>query len=320
MSKMEIGNIGFANTNSKVNLGNSNNTKPNASTDNSTNLHAAAGAADGPGAVQPVRIQLALDRMTVEQAIDMARQVQDAVEWIEVGTSLIKEFGIDSVRRMKEAFPDKVIVADIKTIDNAKYEFELCFRAGADVATVMAAAPDATLDLCMQTARNYGGMVMIDLLNVSPQRTMELQRYTEAVLCQHVSKDQQEHTGQLLGKGNQEYQQEHTGQALAKGVQEHHQERIGQALGEEVQEHRQKAAGTGSEMIQDIALAARPSIAAAGGITLETLRAILQDQPSVVIVGSAITKADDPARAARDIRSHITEVMQNMPKGVHTHD
>ncbi|WP_458120131.1 orotidine 5'-phosphate decarboxylase / HUMPS family protein [Paenibacillus sp. Z6-24] len=319
MSKLEIGKTGFTNTNSKVNLGNSNNAKPNASTDNSTNLHAGTDAADGLGAVQPVRIQLALDRMTIEQAVDMARQVQDAVEWIEVGTSLIKEFGMDSVRRMKEAFPDKVIVADIKTIDNAKYEFELCFRAGADVATVMAAAPDATLDLCMQTAQAHGGTVMIDLLNVSPQRTMELQRYTEAVLCQHVSKDQQEHTGQLLGKGNQEYQQEHTGQALAKGVQEH-QERIGQALGEEVHEHRQKVAGTENERSQDITLAACPSIAAAGGITLETLPAILQDQPSVVIVGSAITKADDPARAARDIRSRINEVMQNMPKGVHTHD
>ncbi|WP_052723920.1 orotidine 5'-phosphate decarboxylase / HUMPS family protein [Paenibacillus wulumuqiensis] len=316
MSKLEIGKTSFTNTSSKVNLGNSNNAKPNASTDNSTNLHAGTDAADGLDAAQPVRIQLALDRMTIEQAVDMAHQVQDAVEWIEVGTSLIKEFGMDSVRRMKEAFPDKVIVADIKTIDNAKYEFELCFRAGADVATVMAAAPDATLDLCMQTAQAHGGTVMIDLLNVSPQRTMELQRYTEAVLCQHVSKDQQEHTGQLLGKGVQEYQQEHTGQALAKGVQE----RIGQALGEEVQEHRQKVAGTESKMSQDIALAARPSIAAAGGITLETLPTILQAQPSVVIVGSAITKADDPARAARDIRSHINEVMQNMPKGVHTHD
>ncbi|WP_082208331.1 3-hexulose-6-phosphate synthase [Paenibacillus dauci] len=231
----------------------------------------------------PVRIQLALDRMTIEQAIDMAGQVQEDVDWIEVGTSLIKEFGMDSVRRMKEAFPHKVIVADIKTNDNAKYEFELCFRAGADVATVMASAPDATLDLCMQTAKSYGGIVMIDLLNVTPQRAEELQRYTEAVLCKHVSKDQQEHDGQALGRKSMPDLQ----------LQDTH------------------------SIDPDSTRRVHPSIAAAGGITLDTLPSILQDRPAVVIVGSAITQAAHPAAAAREIRSRITEVMQTTQKGAY---
>ncbi|WP_060532678.1 3-hexulose-6-phosphate synthase [Paenibacillus bovis] len=239
--------------------------------------------ADHLPAEAPVRIQLALDRMTIEEAIDMAGQVQAAVDWIEVGTSLIKEFGMESVRRIKEAFPDKVIVADIKTNDNARYEFELCYRAGADVATVMASAPDATLDLCMQTAQSHGGIIMIDLLNVTPQRVEELQRYTEAVLCQHVSKDQQEHHGQTLG-----------GQSIPDPQQ-------------------QDTHSIDSDSTQ----AARPSIAAAGGITLDTLPSILQDRPAVVIVGSAITKAAHPAAAAREIRSRITEVMQAMQKGAY---
>lgn len=216
---------------------------------------------------QPVRIQLALDRMTIQEAIHMAQQVEPYVEWIEVGTSLIKEFGIESVRQMKQAFPDKIIVADIKTFDNAKYEFELCFEAGADVATVMGAAPDATLELCMQTARKYNAQTMMDLLNVSPEKIHELEQYTDAVLCHHVSKDEQEHSGRVAGQKN-------------------------------LKQHNITSQSTNAN-------ARKPEIAVAGGITLDTLPTILQQSPAVIIVGSAITKASQPAEAAQHIRQCI---------------
>lgn len=218
---------------------------------------------------QPIRIQLALDRMTIAEAIAMAKQVEAYIDWIEVGTSLIKEFGIESVRQMKQAFPHKTIVADIKTFDNAKYEFELCFEAGADVATVMGAAPDATLALCMQTARQYQAQTMIDLLNVSSAKIHELEIYTEAVLCHHVSKDEQEHSGQVIG-------QQSTSQTQAP-----------------------------SDTQQTI----QPMIAMAGGITLTTLPTILQQAPSVIIVGSAITQASQPAQAAQAIRQQINHFL-----------
>jgi 3-hexulose-6-phosphate synthase len=60
------------------------------------------------------------------------------------------------VKPIKKAFPDKIIVADMKTFDNAKYEFELCFQAGADVATVMGAAPLVTVEACMDAAIQFG--------------------------------------------------------------------------------------------------------------------------------------------------------------------
>lgn len=52
-------------------------------------------------------IQLALDRLTISEAIRIAQLVEADIDWIEVGTSLIKEFGIDSVRQMRKAFPHK---------------------------------------------------------------------------------------------------------------------------------------------------------------------------------------------------------------------
>ena len=96
-----------------------------------------------------MNVQLALDRLTIEEAIKMGNIVREYVDWIEVGTSLIKEFGMESVKELRKAFPEKIIVADIKTFDNARYEFEMCYKAGADVATVMGAAPKVSIDTCL---------------------------------------------------------------------------------------------------------------------------------------------------------------------------
>uniref|UniRef100_UPI00046EB5CF orotidine 5'-phosphate decarboxylase / HUMPS family protein n=1 Tax=Paenibacillus zanthoxyli TaxID=369399 RepID=UPI00046EB5CF len=145
-----------------------------------------------------MKIQLALDRMSIEEAAAMVRRTEPYIDWIEVGTSLIKEFGMASVEALKREFPHKTIVADMKTFDNAKYEFELCYGAGADVATVMGAAPPVTVALCMDTARRMGKQVMIDLLHTSSEQQRELARHHGAIHCLHVSKDQQEGGGLRL--------------------------------------------------------------------------------------------------------------------------
>ncbi|HWL22666.1 MAG TPA: orotidine 5'-phosphate decarboxylase / HUMPS family protein, partial [Ureibacillus sp.] len=72
-----------------------------------------------------MKIQLALDRLSIEEAIQITREVEKSIDLIEVGTSLIKEFGMNAVSKIREAFPNKTIVGDIKTIDNAIYEFDL---------------------------------------------------------------------------------------------------------------------------------------------------------------------------------------------------
>lgn len=142
-----------------------------------------------------MKIQLALDRSTIQEAIEIAAKAEKAIEWIEVGTSLIKEFGVKSIYDIKNRFPDKTVVADIKTFDNAKYEFELCFRAGADIATVMGAAPPVTLRTCMDTAGQFGRQVMVDLLNTQAHQQAEIARLENIIVCQHISKDQQEEGG-----------------------------------------------------------------------------------------------------------------------------
>lgn len=142
-----------------------------------------------------MKIQLALDRFTISNAIKIAEEVRDYVKYIEVGTSLIKEFGMKSVKELRKAFPEKIIVADIKTFDNAKYEFEMCFNAGADIATVMGTAPKISIDNCIKVAERMDKQVMIDLLNTSKEQMKELCEYGNAIFCLHVSKDMQEFAG-----------------------------------------------------------------------------------------------------------------------------
>ena len=145
-----------------------------------------------------MQLQIALDRLALEEAVRLARSVAPYADSIEVGTSLTKEFGVQSVKRMRQALPDARILADIKTNDEARYEFELYYVAGADSATVMGSAPNATIKTCLDVARERNRQVMIDLLGTSDERQRELLAFREAIFGVHVSKDVQEASGQAV--------------------------------------------------------------------------------------------------------------------------
>ncbi|AIQ10858.1 orotidine 5'-phosphate decarboxylase / HUMPS family protein [Paenibacillus durus] len=273
-----------------------------------------------------MKIQLALDRMSIEEAAAMVRRTEPYIDWIEVGTSLIKEFGMASVEALKREFPHKVIVADMKTFDNAKYEFELCFSAGADVATVMGAAPPVTVALCVETARRMEKQVMIDLLHTSPEQQRELAQHPGAIHCLHVSKDQQEGGGRRLevaGGADAGHGSDPGAHGAAGGPSGCRAEAYGAAGGPSgdragvqgsagVREGSGEGAYGGDPGAEGVA---GLRIAAAGGITLESLPGLMALKPEVIIVGSAITKAPDPAQAAREFKERIREYSGKSQKG-----
>ena len=62
-----------------------------------------------------MRLQAAIDRVSLEQADEIIAQTAGYADIIEVGTSLIKDFGLEgSVRILKEKYPGQCILADIK--------------------------------------------------------------------------------------------------------------------------------------------------------------------------------------------------------------
>jgi len=140
-----------------------------------------------------VNIQIALDRMTIEDCVSLVETTQDSIDWIEIGTGVIKEYGMAVVRKMRTRFPEKTIVADMKTCDAGKYESLQAFHSGANISTVMGFASNATILQCLEVATEQNGEMMIDLLGVqSPERVKEIYSLGARLFCLHVGKDMQQ--------------------------------------------------------------------------------------------------------------------------------
>jgi len=117
---------------------------------------------------------------------------------IEAGTPLIKEYGVDGIRRLKEAwqmrksgnletgsskilnilaystyrtkisafFEDVYIVADTKCVDRGKTEVEIAQKGGASAATVIGGAPVETINYFIDSCREAGIDSMVDMIGV----------------------------------------------------------------------------------------------------------------------------------------------------------
>ncbi len=115
-----------------------------------------------------VHLQVALDFLELPRALKVAEAAfAGGADYIEAGTPLIKSEGLDAVRRLREMFPEAVIIADTKTMDAGRIETEAAAKAGANVMTVCAAAAPGTIRECVEAARHYGLKVAVDLLGVA---------------------------------------------------------------------------------------------------------------------------------------------------------
>ena len=110
-------------------------------------------------------LQVALDFVDIERALKCAREAMEGgADWLEAGTPLIKSEGLAAVRALREAFPGVHLVADLKTMDAGRGEMEMAAKAGANSATVLGAASDATIRECVAAGKNYGIQVEVDLI------------------------------------------------------------------------------------------------------------------------------------------------------------
>jgi 3-hexulose-6-phosphate synthase/6-phospho-3-hexuloisomerase len=110
---------------------------------------------------------VALDFVELSRAMEVAKAaVAGGADFLEAGTPLIKSEGLDAVRALRAEFPDRTIIADTKTMDAGKIEAEAAAKAGANVMTVLAAAPESTIRECVEAGWHYGIDVAVDLLGV----------------------------------------------------------------------------------------------------------------------------------------------------------
>jgi 3-hexulose-6-phosphate synthase len=201
-----------------------------------------------------MKLQLALDRLSKEECIRIAKETEEHIDIIEIGTGVIKEYGVPVIRELRSLFPDKLILADMKTCDAGKHEARQAFEAGADITTVMAFSSDVTILDALKVAEATGKQVMVDLLEVhSRDRIAELKELGAKLVSLHVGKDKQTEGGFNTSMFS-----------LVEGF--------------------------------DF------EVAVAGGINLENLPEIAAHHPGIIIAGSSITGAEEPGRAAAQLR------------------
>ena len=119
-------------------------------------------------------LQLALDVLDIDIALEAARRTRESVEVIEAGTLLCLSEGMPAVRALRREFPDKTIVGDVRIVRAGGRIAQMTFDAGADWITVVGEAPPETVEAAVRIAETYGGEVQIEL---NPGWTPEQARY-----------------------------------------------------------------------------------------------------------------------------------------------
>ena len=147
-----------------------------------------------------MKIQFAIDAVTLKDAVRLAQATAEHVDILELGTPLIKSEGMRIIEVMREAHPDKKILADLKTMDAGELEAELAFSAGADYVTVLGVADDSTVRGAIAAADTHGKAIVVDLIGVDDKitRAREVVDLGAAFVEFHAGLDEQSQPGSSL--------------------------------------------------------------------------------------------------------------------------
>jgi len=196
-------------------------------------------------------LQLALDFATLEKAMDAAESVVEYVDWVEVGTPLIKSEGLIAVEEMKKCCPGRRIIADMKTMDAGAMEVALAAESGAYATTVCAAAADETIKAAIAEGRKREIRIIVDTMNTPPSRWKQIDSMQPDFIAIHVGLDQQKAGLDPISL-------------------------------------------LGAQKLQT-------PLMVAGGLDAKRVYSAIKAGAEVVIVGAAITKAQNPIAAAKEI-------------------
>ena len=180
-----------------------------------------------------------------------------------------KKKGGKIISELKNLYPNKVIVADLKTISDADKEFESAFDAGADIACIVAATSDNEIRKAVYIAKQHKKRVIADLIGLRNytgeegliKRAKEVELMGVDFICYHIPIDDQIHGMEIP-----------------------------------------------PESIKNIKEELLIPIIVAGGINCVSVKNIAKTGANVIIVGGAITKAKNPKKATKEIKKIINSI------------
>jgi len=111
-------------------------------------------------------IQYALDVTTIEEAKKLAHYgVEEGVDWLEIGNPLIKFEGVRSLKSLREAFPNKYILADFMILSGSRRYIDIAKEYGVNNITVTALAPDETVKEAIELCEKNNLDCTVDLFH-----------------------------------------------------------------------------------------------------------------------------------------------------------
>lgn len=202
-------------------------------------------------------MQLALDMLSIDEALRIAGLVAPFFEVLEVGTPLMFSEGVRAIEALRSRYPEKTILADMKIADAGDYEAVMAFDAGADLVSVLGVVDPRTIEGAVGAAKRRGGGVVIDTLNVPDldSSVSKFERLGAACIEIHAGTDQAHDASDLVG-------------------------RVGAA-------------------VSQIGI----PVAVAGGLSPNNVGLLTTTGATVFVVGSSVTRANDPMKVAMDFRA-----------------
>jgi len=140
---------------------------------------------------RPPYLQIALDIPNFERTKEIVSQIPESDRIIlEVGTPLLKRYGVKVIRDLRETIRDVFIIADLKTLDVGKVEVDLAFEETADAVVASGLAASEMLDGFIYEAKRLGIYAVVDMMEVADpvQKLRSLKQLPDIVIL-HRSVD-----------------------------------------------------------------------------------------------------------------------------------
>lgn len=146
-----------------------------------------------------VKLQLAMDTLDGDEALKLAISVAPYADILEAGTPLIKSVGINIVKKLKLTYPEKIILADLKSSDVGAYEANMAFTAGADIVTTQGITTLATIREVQHEADKWKRRAEVDMTGVKDPiaRAKEVKAAGVSLVLYHRSIDEELTQGAL---------------------------------------------------------------------------------------------------------------------------
>ncbi|NLC96694.1 MAG: 3-hexulose-6-phosphate synthase [Erysipelotrichaceae bacterium] len=140
-----------------------------------------------------MKLQIALDDIDLESALEVVKQIEDVVDIIEIGTPFMMLYGMKAVETFKTNFPQKLVLCDAKIMDAGKLESKLTFDYGADIVTVLGVTDDLTIIDVVKEAHANNKQVMVDMICVEnlKERIETIEELGVDIIAVHTGVDQQ---------------------------------------------------------------------------------------------------------------------------------